>query len=101
MDAGFIDGVDRGAGIRVSGEECALGEWMHFHGFGEETDAVHLRHALVGQEQGHGIVAGLEFTQSVEGGASGIRAHDAITVGVPAAQIALDGSENLGIIIDG
>src|SRR5205823_2340877 len=53
---------------------------MKLHGFGEEADAVHLGHALVGQKKGHRIVASLEFAQGGNGGAAGVRAHDPVAV---------------------
>ena len=58
VDAGFVDGVDGRAGVRIGGKQGALGERMKFHGFGEKADAVHLRHALVGKKEGDRIVAG-------------------------------------------
>ena len=59
VDASVVDGINRSAGIGVGREQGALGEWMKFHSFGQEADAVHLRHALVGQKESNGIVAGL------------------------------------------
>src|ERR1700682_5896585 len=72
---------------------------MNVHGLGEETDAVHLRHALIGEQQGDGIVAGLELAQRGQRGAAGIRAHYAVTVGIMAAEIALDSAQHLRIVV--
>ena len=47
VHAGFVDGIDGGVGIRVGGEQGALGERVHLHGFGKEVNAVHLGHALI------------------------------------------------------
>ena len=73
---------------------------MKLHGFGEEADAVHLGHALVGQKKGHRIVASLEFAQGGNGGAAGVRAHDPVAVRITAAQIALDGAQDLRVVVD-
>ena len=63
MHAGFVDGVDGSVGIRIGREKGTLGERVHFHGFGKEIHAVHLRHALVREEQGHGIIARFQLPQ--------------------------------------
>jgi hypothetical protein len=73
---------------------------MDFHGLGEKTDAIHLGHTLIGEKKGDGIVAGLELAKGRKSGAARIGAHDAITVGIMAAKIALDGSKDLGVVID-
>ena len=100
MHAGFVDGIDGGVGIRVGGEQGALGERVHLHGFGEEIHAVHLGHTLIRQQQRDGIVARFQFPQSGKPGASGIRAHDAVAIRVTAAQIALNGPEDLRVVIN-
>jgi hypothetical protein len=59
-----------------------------------------LGHALVGEEKGYGIVAGFEFAKGGEGGAAGVGAHDAIAVRIVAAEVTLDGAEDLGVIVN-
>jgi len=99
VHAGLVDGIDGGVGIRVGSEQGALGERVHFHGFGEEIHAVHLGHALIRKQQGHGIVARFQFPQSGKAGASGIRAHDTVAVRIAAAQVALNGPKNFRVVI--
>src|SRR2546421_8337210 len=73
---------------------------MQFHGFREEADAIHLRHALVSEKKRDGIVAGFEFAERGDGGAARVCTHDAIAVRIAAAQIALDGAQDLRVVVD-
>ncbi len=66
MDFDVIDGADGRVGIGVSGEQSALGIGKQGHGFGQEAYTIHLRHALIGQQQGHGVVARLQLVQGIE-----------------------------------
>ena len=101
MDLDVIDGADSRVGIGVSREQRALGIGKQGHGFGQETHAIHLRHALIDQQQGHGIVTRLQLAQGVERHLPRVRAQHAIAVGIIAAQIALDGAQYFGIVIYG
>jgi hypothetical protein len=74
---------------------------MNVHGFGEKDYAIHIRHALVGQEQGHRIVSGFEFAQRAEGRVAGIGAHHAVLLRVMAPQVALNRAQDFGIVING
>jgi hypothetical protein len=74
---------------------------MDFHGFGEKADAVHLRHALVGQQERDGVIASLKLAKGGKGGAAGAGAHDAIFVGIVAPKVALDSSQDLRVVVDG
>ena len=95
MDAGFVNGVDGSIGVRIGSEQGALGQRVHLHGFGKEIHAVHLRHALVREQQGHGVVASFQFPQSGKAGASRICAHDAIAV----PQITFNGPQDFRVVI--
>ena len=99
MDLDVIDGADRRVGVGVSREQRALCVRKQGHGFGQETHAIHLRHALIGQQQGHGIVASLQLAQGVERDLPRVCAQHAITVCIIVAQIALDGTQHFGVII--
>ena len=100
MDAGLVDGIDRGAGIRISGKECTLGQRMKFHGLRKKADAVHSGHALIRKKKGNGIVAGFEFAQRGYSGAARVGAHDAVAVPITAAQIPLDGAQDFRVVVD-
>ena len=101
MHASLVNGVDCGIRIGVGGQQGALGQRVHLHGFGEEIHAVHLGHALIREQQGHWIVACFQFAQSRQAGGSGIRAHDAVAIRITAAQITLDGPQYFRVVIHG
>jgi hypothetical protein len=97
----FVDSIDGGVGVGVSGEQCTFGLGMNVHGLGEKSNAIHAGHALVGQEQSHGIVSRFELAQGAQRGAAGIGAHHAVLLGIVAAQVALDGAQHFRIVING
>ena len=66
---------------------------------GQKLDAIHLRHPLIHQQKGDGIVALLQFGERFKSGLPGIRSQDAILLGIPAPQIPLDRAENFRIVI--
>ncbi len=66
----------------------------------EELDAGHPGHALVGQEQGDRRAPQLEASGGVEGGLAAVRGHDAVVRPEPAPQVALDGTQDLRIVVD-
>ena len=57
IDIGFVDGADGGVGVGIGGEEGALCLGKDAHAFLQEGDAVHVGHALIGEEEGDAIVA--------------------------------------------
>ena len=73
VDAGLIDGANRGGRVRVCGEQRALGLRVNPHGFLQEVHAVDARHALVRQEQGHAVAAEFQLLQKVERALRAIR----------------------------
>ncbi len=99
VHACLVDSINSRVGVRISGEQGALGERVHLHGFSKEIHAVHLGHALIGEQQSHGIVARFQFAQSGEAGASGIRAHDSIAIRIAAAQVPLNGAKDFRVVI--
>ena len=61
VDAGLIDGADRSVRVRVGSEQCPLRSGEDSHCLLQKFHPVHARHALVGQKQGHAIVAQLQL----------------------------------------
>jgi hypothetical protein len=55
---------------------------------------------LVSEEQSHWVIASFELAKGREGGAARASAHNAITLGIVAAKIALDGSQDLRVVVD-
>ena len=66
IDVGFVDGADRSIGIGVRGQQRALGVGKNPRCFLQKSDAVHVRHALVRQQQGHAVIAHLQLLQKVQ-----------------------------------
>jgi hypothetical protein len=82
-----IDRVDRRAGVRVGGEQHPAGPRVDIHGVLKELDAVHVRHPVVGQDEGDQVAAKLHLAQGVEGGRAGLGPDDPVPVAIPAAQV--------------
>ena len=95
VDAGLIDGADRGVGIGVGGEQRALRVRENSIASCRKCDAVHVRHALVGQQQGHAVVANLQLLQQVERSLGRIASDHAIFRAVLRTKIALDRPQNI------
>ena len=62
-----VDGLDRGVGVGVRGQQHPAGERVDVHRLFEELDAAHLRHPVVGDEHRHRVAAELEFVQRFQG----------------------------------
>jgi hypothetical protein len=101
MDAGFVNGVDGSGGVGISGEKSALGIRMYLHGLQKKADAIHLRHALICKQKGDGIVASFKLSKRRKRGAGRVGAHDAISIGVTAAKVSLDGAKDFGVVVNG
>jgi hypothetical protein len=56
----------------------ALGVGENLARFLQEPDAIHLRHALIDEQQGHTIIAHLQLAQNVERPHRGIASDDAV-----------------------
>ena len=56
IELNVVDGFDRGIGIRVSSEQCPLGVGIKFDRLLKQFHAVHFRHAMIHQQQRHGVV---------------------------------------------
>jgi hypothetical protein len=96
--------VDRGdgrVGVRVRGQEHLAGVGVQLAGFANELGAAHAGHALVDEKQGDGRPALFELAHDVEALVGGTGTKDAVVASIALAQISLDGSQHLGIIIDG
>ena len=101
VNLGGVDGPDGGFGIGVRGEEHTLGVREHGHGLLQEVDAGHAGHALVGEEEGNGLLALDQLAADVEGRGAQGGAQDAIALAVVAAQILHHSFEYAGVVVDG
>ena len=100
MQFDFVDRLNGSVGIGVGCQQYAASVGIDLHGLGQELDAVHLWHAVIGQQQRNRIVALLQLPQQIQRRRSGVRAQDTIILGIFAAKIALDGAEHIGIVVD-
>ena len=99
VDAGLIDGADGGVGIGVGSEQCPLRAGKDSHGLLQEFDSIHARHALVGKQQSHAVVAHLQLFQQIERALGRIASYDPVFSAVLRAKIALDRPQNIGVVI--
>jgi hypothetical protein len=82
-----VDGVDRGVGVRVGGQQNAAGTREQVHRRFQELNAVHLGHSVVGHQQRGLLAAQLDLTQRFQRLLAGARPHDPVTLAVSAPQI--------------
>jgi len=82
-----VDRVDGGTGVGVGGQQRPPRARVDVHGPLEELDAVHLRHAVVGQDHSDLLPAQLHLAQRIQGRLARLRAHDAVPFAVPAPQV--------------
>ncbi len=95
-----VDGVDRRFRIGVRGQDHPSGQRIESPCRLQQFDAGHLRHPLIGDQQRRLVSRRSQFAQSLQCLLAGRSTQDLIVGGVVAAQVAQDGGENQGIIID-
>ena len=100
IDIGLIDGADGGVRVGVGSEQGPLGFRINVLRFLQEGDAVHARHALIGQKQCHAVAADLELLEQVERALGRIASNDAIFSAVMRAKIALNRPQHVRVVID-
>ena len=67
----------------------------------EELDARHLRHALVGDDEGNRVASLLEAAQRVDRRCTRLGTDDTVAVGVAASEVAIDSTKHFRIVVDG
>ncbi len=96
-----VDGVDRRVGVRVRGQQHPARPRIHVERLLQELDAVHLRHAVVGQDHRDEVAAQLQLAQRVQRGLAGLRAHDPVRLAVAPSEIAGDGTGDPRVVVHG
>ena len=96
----LVDRGDRDFRIGVSGQQDALGFWKDRAGLLEELQAGHLRHALIREEQGRGLVALLQLSQEFQGRRARGSFHDPIFLAEFRVHVAFDRVQNRLIVVD-
>ena len=102
VEADLVDRAHRHLGVGVRGQEDALGGGRQVCGLRQQLDAGHPGHALVGDDQRHRIAArGQSCREDLERILAGARGDDREVARVAAPQIALDGADDLLVVVDG
>ena len=101
VELDLVDCPDRDVGVRIGRQQDALGVRLEWKRLDEELGAGHRRHALVDEEQRHRFVALGQLADDLERIGRGAGADDAVVVGVPRAQVALDGPKDGRVVVDG
>ena len=65
----------------------------------QEFDSIHVRHALVGKQQSHAVIAHFQLLQQIESALWRVAADNAVFGAVLRTKIALDRPQNIGVII--
>ena len=99
MHLGGVNGGDGGVGVRVGGEQGALGLREQLHRLSQHLQARHLRHALVGEHEGDAVAARLQLLQQIHRAGAGVGTQDAIVFAILAAEIALYRPQDFGFIV--
>jgi hypothetical protein len=93
--------MDGGVGVRVGREQHPPGVGVQLDRLEEKPGAGHLRHALVHQEERDLVAALEELLESLESLGAGGGLDDAVVRTEVMPKVALDGLEDLAIVIDG
>ena len=101
VEVDLVDRLDRRLGVGVRGEEHALGVGDDLARLDEVVGPGHAGHALVGDEHRDLLAAGADLADEVQRLGAGGRAQDPVAVAEAAAQVAGDGGEDRGLVVDG
>ena len=85
-----VDGLDRGMGVGIGGQQHPAGDGIDVHRLFEEVDTAHLGHPVVRDEHRHGVAAQLEFVEGFQRIGARFRADDSVSLAVVAAKVAGD-----------
>ena len=97
----LVDRRDGRLGVRVGGEQDPLRLGVGLACLEQVFGPFHSRHPLVGQQQRDGVPPGAQFAQQLEALGSRAGPQDAVALPEAAPQVASNGGENHGLIIDG
>src|SRR5690606_5008903 len=101
VDVDDVDRLDRRVGVGVGGQQGAPRVREQVHRLLQEGDAVHLRHAVVGEDGRDGVPAQLDLAQGFERVRPGGGAHDAVVLAVTTAEVTGDRPGHGRVIVDG
>ena len=95
-----VDAGDRGLRVGVGREEDPARIRVELEHLAQQLRPRHLGHPLVDEEEGDGSPALLELPDGLERLPAGPGLQDAVVAPVTLAQVALDGAEHLGVVVD-
>ena len=95
----FIDGVNRGTGIRVGGKQNTPGIGLQREGIQKKFRATDARHALVDKEQRYAIATSGELLHKIHGFIGSIYRENPIVSGKFGLQVPFHGAEDSRIVI--
>ncbi len=101
VEADLVDRAHRHLGVGVRREQHALRIGRQACRLREQLDSRHPRHALVGDDQCHGIAARGELSEDLERFLAGARGDDGEVARIAVAQVALDGADDLLVVVYG
>ncbi len=99
VERDLVDGLDRGLGVGVGGQQHALGAGDDLARLHEEVGARQPGHPLVGDQQRDLVAARDEVAQDVEPLLPRARAQDPIALAELPAQVAGHGREHGGLVV--
>ena len=101
VERDVVDRRDRGLGVRVGGEQDALGVGHQRARLDEVVGARHAGHALIGDQHGRLIAARAQLGQQLQRLRARAGAEDAVALAEVTAQVARDRAQHSGLVIDG
>jgi hypothetical protein len=96
---GAVDGGDRRVRFSVGREQHPLRGREALTGLGEQRHPVHLGHALVGQDEGEGLVPRLQLFEDPQTGRARLGTQDPVVLAVTLTQIARHRAQHVGIVV--
>src|SRR6266567_4601202 len=101
VEVDHVDGVDRGSGVGVGGEQHPPRPRVDVHRPLEELDPVHLGHPVVGQDHRHQVPAQLHLPQRIKRRRARLGPHDPVPFAVAPPQVTGDRPGYTRVVVDG
>jgi hypothetical protein len=100
VEPDLVDGLDRHVGVGIRGEQNELCAGDLLLRTAQQLDASHLRHAMVGHDQRHRLIALGELGEHHQRLRPRRRPHHPIPLVVARTQVASDGLRDRSVVVD-